>query len=285
MRFASRARTVAAAVVALSGALSTSFTPSGHEHSPRELGVGGGPRDLGVEEAPTDEAATDAAVAEPLSAERPVIDLPVDGHASAIVSLPLGARAPRPVLVAAHGRDDVAEPLCATWRDVVGDRGFVLCPRGLRSDDVPGTWTWATHDALDAEIDHAVAALRARFPEHVADGPLVYAGFSLGSFYGAKIVSESPARTPRVVLIEGGHDPWTDEAIASFVDGGGERVLFVTGQDETLQRSREVARALDAAGVRTRIEHVDGAGHAYRGDVAQRLALAFDWVVEGDSRW
>ncbi len=249
-----------------------------------ELGRGGGPRP----EPPAAEVPSKPPAAVPskrLESDQPIVKLPVEGRLDAVVAVPVGAERKRPVLVAAHGRDDTPEPLCQMWRGVVEARGFVICPRGIASQNVPGTWTYASHDALAQEIDDALAALRAKYPDHVDDGPLVYSGFSLGSFQGVRVVTKNPERTPRVVLIEGGHDPWTDDLVETFADGGGQRVLFVTGQAVNFDRSKRVARELEGAGIAARVVHAEGAGHVYTGEVTERIDEAFDWVVEGDDRW
>lgn len=241
---------------------------------------GGGPP-------PATGSVSDRSPTEPirLSGDQPITELAVDGHKPAVLSLPLGATSKKPVLVAAHGRDDVPEPLCEMWRGVVGERAFVVCPRGIASQTKPGSFTYASHEALSEEIEAAVAALRAKYPDHVDGGPLVYSGFSLGSFQGVRVVSGDPANTPRVVLIEGGHDPWNDDLIQAFADGGGQRVLFVTGQAVNQQRSERVAKELADAGIAARVVHAEGAGHVYTGEVRDRIAEAFDWVVDGDERW
>ncbi len=249
---------------------------------PRERpapGQGGGPpanAPTGVEERMKQQ---------PLESDQSIVELPVRGRRAAFVSLPVGATSKRPILVAAHGRDDVPRPLCEMWRGVVGERAFVVCPTGVPSANLAGTFTYASFDALSDEIDDALAALREKYPAHADEGPIVYAGFSLGSFLGVRVVSGAPSRMPRVILIEGGHDPWTDERIAAFSDGGGQRVLFVTGLAINEQRSREVVSELQSAGIGARVVHAEDAGHVYTGPVRERLAEAFDWVVEGDDRW
>lgn len=221
----------------------------------------------------------------PLSADAPTVALPVPGRAAAVVAAPIGATERKPVLVATHGRDDVPEQLCDTWRGIIGSRGFVLCPRGVPSRSRSGAFTYTSPEALGDEIDDALSALRARWPDHVDEGPVVYSGFSLGSFQGVRVVTRAPERTPRVILIEGGHDPWTDDLIETFADGGGQRVLFVTGQAVNAQRAKLVARELSEAGIATRVVHAEDAGHVYTGEVRDNLASSFDWVVEGDDRW
>ena len=76
------------------------------------------------------------------------------------------------------------------WRGIVNDRAFVVCPTGIASKSLPGAFTYASHDALSDEIEDAVAALRAKYPDHVDEGPLVYSGFSLGSYQGVRVVSK-----------------------------------------------------------------------------------------------
>jgi pimeloyl-ACP methyl ester carboxylesterase len=146
-------------------------------------------------------------------------------------------------------------------------------------------FTYESEDALAREIDEALSALRARWPDHVDDGPVVYAGFSLGSFQGVEVVTRAPERTPRVVLIEGGHDPWNESRVRRFAENGGKRVLFVTGQTTNEEHSLRVAHELSDAGVFARVEHVEGAGHVHTGQVRDRLSETFDWVVEDDDRW
>jgi hypothetical protein len=243
---------------------------------------GGGPANPAFAPSP---APSPAPEHKPLESDQPLTQLPIDNRKPAWLSVPIGATHKRPILVAAHGRDDYPQPLCEMWRGIVGDRAFVVCPTGIPSQNLAGAFTYASHDALSDEIEDAVGALRAKYPDHVDDGPIVYSGFSLGSYQGVRVVSKDPSTTPRVILIEGGHDPWNDDLIQNFADGGGQRVLFVTGQAINQQRSERVAKELTDAGIASRVVHADGAGHVYTGEVRERIAEAFDWVVEGDDRW
>src|SRR5262249_43822053 len=124
----------------------------------------------------------------PLEAPAPFLEMEVDGHGTAIVSVPRGATSRRPVLVATHGNYDRPEWQCEVWRGIVGDRGFVLCPRGLARPDSPAAddirFTYPDNRALEKEIDDDLVELHARFPHHVDPGPMLYAGFSLGAIMG-----------------------------------------------------------------------------------------------------
>jgi hypothetical protein len=182
----------------------------------------------------------------------------------------------KPVLCAVHGRDDLSEPLAAMWRRVLDHRAHIVCPRGVPSLAKPGTFTFASPEALALEIEALLPA---------DCGSIVYAGFSLGAYYGVRVIARDPRKTPRAILIEGGHDSWDESTVRTFAEGGGERVLFVTGQAENLERSQRVSRELARRGILTRIEHAEGAGHVYTGEVEARVRDAFDWVVAGDPRW
>src|SRR5262245_33853722 len=54
-----------------------------------------------------------------LTAAEPFVDLPVEGHGAAVVSLPRGARDKRPVVIATHGNYDRPEWQCEVWREIV----------------------------------------------------------------------------------------------------------------------------------------------------------------------
>jgi pimeloyl-ACP methyl ester carboxylesterase len=66
----------------------------------------------------------------PLAAPTPTVALTVTGFGTSVVSLPSGTTRATPVLVAVLGIGDSPEEQCTAWRDIVGTRAFVLCPRG-----------------------------------------------------------------------------------------------------------------------------------------------------------
>jgi hypothetical protein len=225
----------------------------------------------------------------PLEAAEPFLDLPVEGHAAAVVSLPLGARGKRPVILATHGNFDRPEWQCQTWREIVGDRAFVLCPRGLTRTDSPSRddvrFSYETNQALEREVSAALTALQARFPAYAdVDQPL-YTGFSLGAIMGVSIAVRAPAQYPRLVFIEGGHDKWTQASAAAFAAGGGKRVLFVCSQVWCENDAKLARRRLDAAGVAARVVRGRDVGHRYDGPTAEETKRALSWVLEGDARF
>src|SRR5581483_1046515 len=113
----------------------------------------------------------------PLWSGPPIVPLEVPEFPPAVVSVPLGAVGPRPVVVATHGLWDLPEGLCDNWRWIVHDRAWVLCPRGDAMPDK--TFRYRSGPALAREIDAGLRALSARFPGYVDPGPVLYTGFSL----------------------------------------------------------------------------------------------------------
>jgi predicted esterase len=225
----------------------------------------------------------------PLDAPAAFVDLPVDGFAPAVAALPIGARGRLPVLLATHGNYDRPEWQCEVWREIIGRRGFVLCPRGVARPDSPGSddirFTYTNNQALEREIAAAMAALVRRFPDHVDPSAPIYTGFSLGAIMGVSIASRDPSVATRAVLVEGGHDKWTAAVVKAYAATGGRRVLFACGQGGCVAGAQRPAALLEKAGVATRIVHGKGVGHGYGGAVAAEVKAAFDWVVEGDPRW
>jgi pimeloyl-ACP methyl ester carboxylesterase len=224
----------------------------------------------------------------PLRAEDPFAPLAVRAFRDAVVSLPRGATKPRPVVIASHGNYDRPEWQCSVWRGIVGDRAFVLCPRGVPRSDSPSPddtrFTYDSDAALAREIDAGLDALGAGYGDYVDRGAILYTGFSLGAIFGVPYLKRDPSRTTRAVLIEGGHDAWTPDVAKRFKARGGERVLFACGLIGCVGESRSAAAHLERAGVATKIVYAK-LGHAYDGPVADEVKGAFDWVTEGDPRW
>lgn len=174
-----------------------------------------------------------------------LVELVVPGYGNAMVSVPRGAIGPKPVMVAAHGRG-MGPDICDHFRrELVGDRGFILCPRGK-----PYPARGFTFDVdISKEIDAGLVALRARFGPLVDPGPMIYVGYSQGAAYGPSVVMKSPARYPRVVMIEGGVAGWDAKA---FAKAGGQRMLFACGQAPLCEERDDERRRVLTRGRRER---------------------------------
>lgn len=212
-------------------------------------------------------------------------DLPVAGHRPAVVVTPRDTARRYPVLVAAHGAGDRAEWQCAFWSELIGERGVLLCPRGVPMTRSPNTgWFFRHHHALEREVLDALDALFESFPQ-ADDGPVVFAGYSQGAIMGALFAAKRPERFPRLILIEGGFDEWDVPTATAFGAGGGKRVLLACGIAHCLRGARRSLGWLRRAEVPSRIEHVPGGGHTYGGSVGKKVAEALGWALEGDPRW
>jgi predicted esterase len=221
-----------------------------------------------------------------------VLDLPVEGHLAAVVSVPLGAAAPRPILVIAHGAGGRPEPHCDFWRAILGARGFLVCPRGVRLDTFAEPadqgYFYPDHHALAREVTAALAALHARFGERLDERAPIYVGFSQGATMGALAFVTRAAPFARLVLIEGGvgeSDEWTINGARASHEGGVERVRFACGRPSCFSAAQRSLTYLEKAGLEGRVVHAAGAGHTYGGAVADAVIGALPWVFEGDPRW
>jgi predicted esterase len=138
---------------------------------------------------------------------------------------------------------------------------------------------------LETEVDAGLAALRARFGTYVAEGPVLYTGFSRGAFLGASLLAKDPAKFRRAILIEGGQSAWNDESAAAYAKSGGNRILFACGRPSCVTESEQAAAVLAKQHVETRIVHGQGEGHGYKKQVKDQIRESFEWVVEGDPLW
>jgi predicted esterase len=222
-----------------------------------------------------------------LQAPGPFVALPVPNFRDAVVSVPLGATEPRPVVVALHGNFDRPEWQCEVWRDITSGFPFVLCPRGVPRTDVPKSldrWTYGAAQKVEDELVASLEALRAAHGAHVADGPVLFTGFSLGAIVGVRILQRHGARFSRAVLTEGG-EKWSHAAAKAYAAAGGQRVLFACGQTACQHAGRSAARILERHGIAARVAFGGNIGHTYDGKVADGIAAEWNWLVESDERW
>lgn len=235
---------------------------------------------------------TPASGAPPVSTSDELVELVVPGYEPAVVSIPAAGSRKRPLLVAAHGAWDRPEPHCRLWRRVTEARGFVLCPRGKRTNRyVPrehAAYYYPDHFDLAREVLAGIAALSARYPNEVDVSAAVWAGFSQGAIHGALVTVLYPQQFPRAALVEGGNgffDEWSPYAARKYARGGGQRVLFGCGSRYCVRTAQRCAGFLAKTGVQTRVAHAEGAGHSYGPAMERRLREQFEWLVAGDARW
>lgn len=213
-------------------------------------------------------------------------ELEVPGFRPAIVATPRDESRPQPALVAVHGAGDGPQWQCAFWRELLDAKAFVLCPTGVPFGKSPREgYFFRNHYELEKEVLSAVEALRTTLGDRLEPGPLVYAGYSQGATMGALMLVAHGDVFPRLILIEGGYSEWNVSIAKKFAQGGGRRVLFACGIRSCRTKADRSAEWVAQAGVASRVEYAEGAGHTYGGRVADKVHAALDWVFEGDRRW
>jgi poly(3-hydroxybutyrate) depolymerase len=214
--------------------------------------------------------------------------LAVAGHPDALISLPTGATARRPVLIVVHGSGDRPNWQCEGWRSATAAFPFIVCPTGAYDArwSTPGD-TRYTHTggaSLLGYIDASLAALAARYPDQADIHAPLLAGFSLGASEILGLAVKDPPRFPRIALIEGAWDGWTEARVTSYAHGGGEHVLYGAGQRDVERRQRATAKRLADAGLETRVVFAP-VGHSFDQRLVDAIGAEVAWLVEGDPRW
>lgn len=186
-----------------------------------------------------------------------------------VLALPLGAREPRPLIVGVHGAGDRPEWSCGGWRLASGATSFVLCPRGSKQD--AQRFAWASANAIERALDAGLLELQRRRGRYLAQGPVVYAGFSQGATLAEPILRARARELPIAILAEGGY---TIARSAGFADayraGGGRRVVLVCGSRHCFQNAASAKPVLERADLQVLIVGDEQAGH----NLNQRMQIA-----------
>ena len=243
------------------------------------------PRGSGVVRAPAEPAAAKTALGSML----PDLDLlEVPGYEPAVFSTPPDKSQPRPLVVVAHGAGGRPEWHCELWSHIVGDRAFVLCPRGRRQDvRIPtedATCYFPHHHYLRAVVEASIAALQNQASSPLDCAEAVYVGYSQGATMGALFLPTSP-RFARALLVEGGFSEWNIPIALRFREHGGRRVALVCGTPRCAAGATQSASWLQQGGLVARAIHVAHAGHSSFGAMAERLPDVFRWLTENDPRF
>jgi predicted esterase len=218
---------------------------------PRVLSVKGltrpAPR-ASVNAAPSALSSSHVSALPPLSAKW-LEPLDLGDGASAVVSVPIGATGPRPLVVAVHGAHDRPEWACGGWRLGFRVYPFVVCPRG--SAVTADKYAWANSAAIERAVMKSIDQVRERFGPYVAPAPYVYAGFSQGAMFSEPILVEHAALFDTAILAEGGYPILGSAEFArKFKTGGGQTVVIVCGSEACRRATRPSVPRLQAAGLR-----------------------------------
>jgi hypothetical protein len=221
--------------------------------------------------------------APPAPLEGPVVETWQIDDSEVVVTIPVGAREPRPVLVGVHGAQDRPDWACAQWQATVASWAFVVCPKGVpwRRNNA-----WGSPTVLAERADRALVALRERYGKYVADGPATYAGFSQGGTLASKVVALRPGTYDTAILVEVGHtrlDART--AVAGLAKGHVSRLIVSCATTRCLGLAK---RMQGAAGEGLGLMINDGGigrGHFFDELMFRTLGRTIARSTAGDARW
>src|SRR5580693_3455986 len=108
-----------------------------------------------VQDGPDARAAGDAGERGPLGGFPEQLELLDGPDKVGVVSVPLGAREPRPIMIALHGGSEKPERACLAWRTITEAYPFVICPRGWGGNE--SRLGWRNASDTNQRIARAVA--------------------------------------------------------------------------------------------------------------------------------
>jgi hypothetical protein len=177
-----------------------------------------------------------------------------------VVTLPLGATQTRPVIVAVHGADDRPDWACGGWRLGVEAYGFVVCPTGLPMGH--SRYGWGSGPDIGNAVERVLGETRQWFPEYLASGPMIYAGFSQGAILASAYLIANAGRFPIVALAEGGYDYLSNAEFArKFHAAGGKRAVLLCGTPGCMVSAHRADVVLTRAGLEVVVAGDVKAGH------------------------
>ena len=200
----------------------------------------------------------------------------------ASVTLPLGATEARPVVLGVHGAGDRPEWSCGEWRAVVDSYAFVVCPHGAPRG---GAFVWQSSDQLEKRAMAALAAVREKYAPYVLDGPVVYAGFSQGSYLAPYVIRKHPDVFSMMALDEGGYEQTGGDFPRVFAHGGGRRAVLMCSTPMCEGGFSPSRVLLERAGVDARVQKLGPFGHTVNDTVIAAIQPQMKWLVRDDARW
>jgi predicted esterase len=210
--------------------------------------------------------------------------LPLADGNLAYVMPPIGARGPRPLIVGVHGAGDRPDWACGGWRLGESEYAFIVCPQGLKMD--PLRFAWDSPRTITRRVESALRAVRERFGAYIADGPVLYVGFSQGATLAGPVLLAEPNRFPAVALAEGGYGLLRDPAfLRRLRENGTSRVMIVCGSAACFQTASSVAPNLARAGLELLTAGDAHAGHNLNQPMQQALRARWPAFVDGLPNW
>jgi len=202
-----------------------------------------------------------------------------------VLSVPLGAREPRPLMVALHGGSDRPEWACNAWRGITGAYPILVCPHGVGTNEA--SLSWSSPADTRARIARAIAATRKTLGAWVREtDTVVLAGFSMGATQAALLAQSEPRTYRRVVLAESAYAPEPAMAFAKpWATGGGQRIIFLCTTHGCEGPYRSAARNVARQGAPARLDIAGTNQHGMWDVVVQSMRRDWPWLIEGAEGW
>jgi len=182
---------------------------------------------------------------------------------------------PLAALVALHARGQRADDMVEPW--AAASDALLIAPHSTQPFD-PRDGCWDDPQRAYADVRWAVD----RGLAGAAELPLVVTGFSQGA--GLAVFLAARRRIAGLVgcIAMGPTARWARELIgADIPSAGGLRFALLMGTlDPRLNECRELADELSAGGAEVRLDIIEGLGHDYPADFAQRLSGTLDWMLD-----
>jgi hypothetical protein len=219
---------------------------------------------------------------DPLAERSWLVPLEVPGFGAAQLAVPLGARRPRPIVVALHGDFDRPEWTCGSYRHAAGVKAFLLCPRGVPREN--GRFGLGPTAETARELRAALPALKARFAQHVTPGSVVLAALGSSVEQAITIALQEPSFFSVLVLVDGSLRRFDAAGVTRYGQGGGRRVLMLCSSGGCEPDVEARIRALKPQGVDARLVRTQ-AEAGLSSEAVRALAKEWPWVIAKDPRW
>ncbi len=219
---------------------------------------------------------------EPLGGEWLQALTDIEGHGLGSISIPVGARERRRIVVAVHGAASRPDWMCSAVRASVGPEPFIVCPHPVSRFAAEASWSTAAQ--LRERTDAALEAAAQRFPRHLDSSRPVYIGHSQGAMIAPDALARAGmARFPYAIFFEG-LPPDAPRAKRAVVTAGLERLSLISGQSGWKKAHAEFAKSLRDTPVASNHVHAD-VGHFLNGDAHRLIGDELTWLVGDRTGW
>lgn len=194
--------------------------------------------------------------------------------AEPIVRHPPTARA-RAALVVLHARGERAEQAVERWAD---PRDLLLIvPHSTQAFDMR-SGCWDDPQVAQSDVRHAVNSALTDVDDKL---PLLIGGFSQGAALAVYLAAYQRLPGIGACIAVAPSAGWARELIGPDPPSlDGLRYVMLMGTlDPRHDECQRLAEQLRAAGAEVRLDVIEGLGHDYPADFAQRLPAAVDWVL------